>query len=415
MTKDSSGSKRDLTRRAVFSGSLALAGAAAIARPNLSLASTAAPGIDVAKKTVRVGAFAPITGPVPFYAIINRASDAYFQELNASGGIQGWKVEYVVRDDGYEPARSVAVTQRLIEEDQVFALVASNGTAQNVAVIPVAKQHNLPIVGPSGGSPKLVAEPNIFPLLPDYALSAAACTEYSVDVLKKDKIALLWENDELGRAAKRGIDLYLSSLNKQTVVDASFNVRSTDFSAQVRRAAEANAEVTIIFGSNANLASALRAANAIGYKCDWFAPFFTADPSTYGLAKDLLNGVRFSSWLMPVDADNENVRRYREAIVKHYPKDPMGVFGLNGWTQASLFAAAFDRLVSSGNPITREGLIDALNGMSNVSVGASKNVTFSKDDHRGTRQETMIQAQDGKFRVVRDFTPYPSVVFNAKP
>jgi branched-chain amino acid transport system substrate-binding protein len=385
-----------------------------IASPRLAMAQ-GAPGIDMAKKTVRVGAFAPVTGPVPFYTVINHASEAYFQELNAKGGIQGWKVEYVVRDDGYEPARSVAVTQRLIEDDKVFALVASNGTAQNVAIIPLAKQHNLPIVGPSGGSPKLVAEPNIFPLLPDYALSGSACTEYALNVLKKDKIALLWENDELGRAAKRGIDLYLKSVNKETIVDASFNVRSTDFSAQVRRAAEANADVTIIFGSNANLASALRAANTLGYKCDWFAPFFTADPSTYGLAKDLLNGVHFSSWLMPVDADNVNVQAYRDSIGKYYPKDPMGVFGLNGWTQASLFAAAFERMLGAGGAPSREGLMDALNGMTNVAVGASKNVTFTKDDHRGTRQETMIQAQDGKFRVVRDFTPYPSVVFNAKP
>ena len=385
-----------------------------VGRPKVAFGADVSPGIDVANKTVKVGAFAPITGPVPFYAVINHAADAFFQDMNAKGGIKGWKVQYVVRDDGYEPARSVAVTQRLVEDDKVFALVASNGTAQNVAIIPFAKQHNLPVVGPSGGSPKLFAEPNIFPLLPDYALSASKCAEYALGVLKKDKIALLWENDELGRSAKRGIDLYLKSLGKETVVDASFNVRSTDFSAQVRRAADSDAQVTILFGSNANLASALRAANTMGYTCDWFAPFFTADPSTYGLAKDLLNGVHFSSWLMPVDSDNENVKTYRATIGKYYPNDPMGVFGLNGWTQASLFAAAFERLVSSGGPLTREGLIDALNGMTNVSLGAAKNVTFSKDDHRGTREECMIQAQDGKFRMVADFTPYPPVVFNAK-
>jgi branched-chain amino acid transport system substrate-binding protein len=69
-------------------------------------------GIDAATKTVTIGAFTPTTGPVPFYAILTHAADAYFHHVNDTGGIGGWTIKYVTYDDGYEPARSVAVTRR---------------------------------------------------------------------------------------------------------------------------------------------------------------------------------------------------------------------------------------------------------------------------------------------------------------
>ena len=403
----------DVTRRSVL-GYAAAAGAALIAPGSAALAQEAAPGIDAASKTITIGAFTPVTGPVPFYGLISHGADAYFKYLNDNGGIQGWKINYILKDDGYEPSRSVAVARRLVEEDKIFALVASIGTAQNIAVIPYAKSVNIPVVSPVGGSPKLVAEPNIFPLLPDYALSGSASAEFAVNELKK-KIALLWVNDEVGRGAKRGIDLYLSSQKLETAVATSFDYATTDFSPHVRRAAEANADVVILFGSNANLAAALRAADKQEFKPQWIAPFFTADPATVSLAKTLLDGVYFSPWLLPVDSDDESVKQYREALQKYYPRDPLGIFALNGWTSAALFRVAFEKMLNAKVPLTRENLIQALNSIKNEKVGGVKTVTFSKDDHRGIRQETMIQAKGGKFVSVRDYTPYPDVVFNANP
>jgi len=389
--------------------------AAAVMAGLMSVSGTAQaenlPGIDVANKEVRVGAFAPITGPVPFYATINHAADAFFRDLNERGGIQGWKVKYIVRDDGYDPAQSLAVTRRLVEDDDIFALVASNGTATNVAVIPYTRSKNLPVIAPSGGSPKIIAQPHMFPLLPDYALSSAASAQYALDVLKKQKIALIWENDELGRRAKFGLELFLKSRDLAPTVDVSFDVATTDLSAQIQRVAASDAEVVLLFGSNAHLASALRAAERISWKGEWFAPFFTADPSTYELTGKLLDGVYFSSWLLPVDSDREQIAAYRDVVPKYYPNDRLGVFGLNGWSAASLFVLAFDKLISSGQALTYENMIAVMNTLDGVSAGAADKVTFEKGDHRGTRQEAMIRAENGKFIVAQDFRPYPEVVF----
>lgn len=381
----------------------------------MGAAAAQSPGIDEANKTVTVGAFTPITGPVPFYAILTHAADAFYRNLNENGGIDGWTVNYVTKDDGYEPARSVAVTRQMVDDEGIFALSAAVGTATNVAVIPYTKEVGLPMISPIGGASAFFVEPNIFPLLPDYGWSAASNVDYAVNDLGHDKIALLWENDELGRSAKRGFDAYMEELGLEPAASVSFDVKTTNFSPQIRRIANSGAEVVILFGSNANLAAALKAADLQGLDVEWFAPFFAADPSTFKLAGDLLNGVHFSSWLMPVSADDPNVAAYRESIQEYYPDDPVGVFGLNGWSNAALFAEGFKALLASGNELTRENLIAAMETVSDASVGGAQGVSFEPGDHRGTRQEGIIQAQDGDFVLVKEFRPYPEVVFQAPP
>lgn len=100
---------------------------------------------------------------MPFYAILIHAGDVYFRHVNETGGIGGWTIKYITYDDGYEPARSVAVTRRLVEDDKIFALAAPVGTATNIAVIPYAREQKLAMVGPIGGASTFFTEPNMFP------------------------------------------------------------------------------------------------------------------------------------------------------------------------------------------------------------------------------------------------------------
>lgn len=393
----------------------AAATAATAALPSLVQAQVASPGIDAASKTVTVGAFTPITGPVPFYTILTHAAESCFKWANETNALNGWKINYVSYDDGYEPARSVAVTRRLVEENKIFALAAPVGTAQSVAVIPYAKEVGLPMIGPIGGATALFSERLVFPLLPDYGWSAASNLDYALSGLNASRVALLWENDELGRSAKRGFDQHMATRKKEAVESIPFEVRNTDFTPHVRRLANAKAEVVILFGSNANLAAALKAAERIGLETKWMAPFFTADPTTRKLAGPLLDGVFFSSWLLPVTADDPNVKAYRDNVGKNYPNDPIGVFGLNGWSNGALFVKGFQMLLASGKPLTRANLVDVMETMTNQAVGGARNVSFKAGDHRGARQEGIIQATpDGGFKLVQDFKPYPAEVFDAK-
>jgi branched-chain amino acid transport system substrate-binding protein len=114
-----------------------------------------------------------------------------------------------------------------------------------------------------------------------------------------------------------------------------------------------------------------------------------------------------------VSSEEPDVKAYRESVAKYYPNDPIGVFGLNGWSNAALFAKGFEALLDSGKPLTGESLIAALETLNNASVGGAQGVSFKAGDHRGTRQEGIIQAKGGKFELVREFRPYPTAVFDA--
>lgn len=401
-------------RRRTFLSTGAAAACAAFA-PGLARAQAAAPGIDVAGKTVTVGAFTPITGPVPFYSVLTRGADACFKHANETNALNGWKINYVTFDDGYEPARSVAVARRLVEESKVFALAAPIGTAQSVAVIPYAKEVGLPMIAPIGGATALFSEKLVFPLLPDYGWSAASNLDFVLGhPLQASRVGLVWQNDEVGRSAKRGFDAHIASRKKEPVESIPFEIRNTDFTAHVRRLANAKADAVIFFGSNANLAAMLKAAERIGFSTRWLAPFYTADPTTRKLAGPLLDGVYFSSWLLPVDADDPETKAYRAAIAKHHPNDPVGVLGLNGWTNGALFVKGFRMLLDSGRPLTRDNLVAVMETMSEQTVGAARKVGFQPNDHRGTRAECIIQASADSFKLVRDFKPFPADVFNAK-
>src|SRR5690606_18483141 len=105
-----------------------------------------------------------------------------------------------------------------------------------------------------------------------------------------------------------------------------------------------------------------------------------------------------SSWLMPVMGDDPGIKAYRDSIGKYYPNDPVGVFGLNGWSNAALFVEGFKMLLGSGKPLTRENFVDVMETMRDATVGGAKGVSFEAGDHRGARQEGIIQAAEGSFK-----------------
>ena len=199
-----------MLRRTFLSSSSAIS--ASVALPVAAQAQQVSPGIKLANKTVTSGALTPITGPVPFYTILLHVAESCFMWANGTNALKGWKINFVTYYDGHEPTRSKAVTRRLMEENKIFALAAPTGTAQSMAVIPCAKEVNLPMIGPIGDARAVFSERLVFPLLPDYGWSAASNLDYALNGLKAGGVALLWKNDEISRSAKRGFDLQMVEL-----------------------------------------------------------------------------------------------------------------------------------------------------------------------------------------------------------
>jgi len=124
-----------------------VAGAAIIA----SIAVTAASGAQrldpgVTSTSIKIGGTFPLTGPASLYKTIPAAEKAYFDYINDQGGVNGRKIDFTILDDAYDPSKTVPLTQQLVEQDKVFAVFGSLGTAQNLAVWNYVNQKKVPEV-----------------------------------------------------------------------------------------------------------------------------------------------------------------------------------------------------------------------------------------------------------------------------
>ncbi|MEV8409712.1 ABC transporter substrate-binding protein, partial [Streptomyces niveus] len=99
-------------------------------------------------KVIRIGAWYPLTGPLASFGIPERAgADAYFKSVNARGGINGRKIDWIVKDNANDPQQTVQIARRLVDQEGVVAIVAANGTSQSQATFPfVLEQSKVPVI-----------------------------------------------------------------------------------------------------------------------------------------------------------------------------------------------------------------------------------------------------------------------------
>src|SRR6187431_1936236 len=135
--------------------------ALAVAAPLALAGSSADPGVT--STTILLGGTSPLTGPAATYASVARGAKAYFDSVNAKGGVVKRKIEYEIVDDAYNPAQSVQATRQLVEQKQVFAIFNSLGTDQNLAVRDYLNQRKVPQLFVASGASALGSDPGRFP------------------------------------------------------------------------------------------------------------------------------------------------------------------------------------------------------------------------------------------------------------
>lgn len=372
------------------------------------------PGIDSTAKTILIGAGTSFSGPQSFYAQVNMGAKARFQLANDTDELKGWKINYKLVDDSYIPTRNLANMKKLVEQDKVFAIVVNQGTPTNVAASKyLSTVPEVPVVGPTEGYPPLAKFPNYFVLMPNYSWEAGLETQYAVKKLGAKKVAVLYENDDLGTPAKEGTTAVLESMGMKPAALVPFSADAVDFTGPVSTLAKAQADAVIVYGGNGNIASALKAANSLGFEPHWFGPFWGADPSTYRLAGPLVDGMYFSSWFKPLTDDDASTNAFVDAMKKYSPKTPIGGLAANGWSEASLFVEGVKTLIDEGKPISRVNLMDALNHFQDKDIGMVQHVTFTKEDHDiGLTQEVLVQAKGGKYYSVTPSMKFPDAALH---
>ena len=360
-----------------------------------SLAVTAIPAqaaeVGVSSSEIKLGMTLPMTGTAsPGYNKIPGAVKAYFDYVNANGGINGRKLTLVVKDDQYVPTLAVAKTNELILKDKVMALLAPLGTANNKAVASVVNPgaRGIPTLfvntGFSGFADKK-KYPTTFSLLPSYIMEAKIMAEYIKDNFAGKKLGLLYQDDDFGDDALAGF--------KQSGVDFAVKVPyasgsqgvATTPGTWVSALAKGGAEVVVLFGVSSATAAALYASYVGKYKPQWILGSVGGDATTLAASKippSFLAGAIGTSFApSPADATDDYIKLFMDVNTKYNAGVPFDNNIVQGMNTAFLTVQA---LKSAGKNLTRKSLMAAIdkNGSKFASAGLVP-LNYSATSHVG--------------------------------
>jgi branched-chain amino acid transport system substrate-binding protein len=198
---------RRIQRRTLLKAGLAI-GALNLASP-LAAAALAAPkrstGAD--RGTIKIGNIMPYSGPASAYSTIGKTEAAYFTMINATGGINGRKVEFISYDDGYSPPKAVEQARKLVEDDNVLLIFQSLGTPSNTAIERYMNDRKVPQLFVASGATKW-NDPKHFPWTmgwqPSYQSEAHVYAKYLLKHNPDGKVAILYQNDDYGKDYVKG-------------------------------------------------------------------------------------------------------------------------------------------------------------------------------------------------------------------
>ena len=371
-------------------GIIAAATIAAAALVTSALPAHAETGVT--SSTIKLGITVPLTGAAaPGYNKVPAAMKAYFDYVNANGGVNGRKIQLVVKDDGYSPATTLSVTNDLILKDKVFALVGTLGTANNEATTRLVNSHGVPRLfvntGYSGFA-DMKKYPTTFPLFPSYATEAKAMGKYIADNLAGHKVALIYQDDDFGADALKGFATAGTTFAAKIPYSALSQADPSVVGKWVTSIVAAQADTVIMFGvtsATGALAGGLYKAGLIG-KVQMILGSVGSDGTTLKgllgpLAPALAGSIAASFLPSPSDATDEYVNLFKTVNTQYNAGATFDNNVLVGMNTAMLTVEA---LRAAGANPTRAGLIKAIETKGSTWASAAFSpISYSAKSHVG--------------------------------
>ncbi|MET7390652.1 ABC transporter substrate-binding protein [Streptomyces sp. NPDC005529] len=328
--------------------------------------SSSTPGVT--DTTITIGSHQPLTGPASAgWKERAAASKAYFDFVNARGGIHGRKIIYIYKDDAYKAENTVRVVHRLVERDKVFAIFTGFGTATHQAVVKYLNDRKIPDLFPVSGcvcwdDPHKL--PYTFAWRTDFTREGKILGHYVMDKYPGKKIAYFYQDDGYGRGVVDGLDKVVP--RSLVVAREALPSVAENVTRQMRAIDRSKADV-IITGVAAPDAALLRLAQQkIGNTAPLVVTAGQGDPGTLDallpsghrthskLGNKLTQGIITSTYLTPMDAQNSWNTLLRKIHDEDLPNAPYDLHFQLGVAMAYTFVQA---LQHTGRDLTRQSLV----------------------------------------------------------
>ncbi|KPJ48667.1 MAG: hypothetical protein AMJ38_04825 [Dehalococcoidia bacterium DG_22] len=327
---------------------------------------------------------------------------AYFKYVNAEeGGVCGRQIVYKVEDDNYDPARAVEAVRKLVEEDEVFAIIAGLGTAAHSAVWEYLNEEGIPDL--LSGAHKWAADPEAHPwsvaILPDYYVEGTIVGKYISENMPGKKVGILYQNDDYGKDELAGLKNGLDPDKNELVSEQSYESTAVDIRSQITNLKNAGAEVVHGGCIPGHCAQLVKAAQQMDWDVQIFIGYVNSDPAMFAYSNpQAMEGVitlqanKLFDW-----TDDPDIAEHHR-IMSEYGDLPPGNFTVVGQVAAFLTVDALSRTCDN---LTREGLMDAVHDFKDYQGDLALpgvTMTLSPTDHLSIEQMRLLRAKlvDGK-------------------
>jgi branched-chain amino acid transport system substrate-binding protein len=350
--------------------------------------------IGITEDSIKLGAHYPLTGvAAPGYSEIPTGVQAYFDFVNANGGVNGRDIEFVYRDDAYNPTNTSQVVNQLVLEDEVFAIMSGLGTPTHNAVTDFLNSEGVPDLFVSSGS-RLWDDPEEKPFTfgwqPDYEIEGKIIGQYVAENFPDAKVGLFLQGDDFGEDGAAGARQYLED---QIVAEETYVPGNTDVVPQISALQAAGADLVLGFNVPSYTALSQLTALRLGYDPQWFYSNVGSDPALVGslLARfsqgqvndaSLLDGALTTEYIPGLDApDNPWVQLWQQVWEESGQEGELTNYRIYGMSQAYTMVQA---LQSAGQNPTRDDLVAAVEQAGSEWVGPGFTpFRYSEDRHAG--------------------------------
>ena len=376
-------------------------------------------GPGVTDTEIKIGQTAPYSGPLSSLGIFGRIEAAYLRKINESGGINGRKVTLISLDDAFSPPKTVEQTRKLVESDEVLAIVGSIGTPTNLATSKYLNSKGVPQILVLASTPKL-DDPDNLPWTTTFMMSQLVETRMYAEYLLKSnadaKVAVIYQNDDLGKGNLAGFKAALGAKASTMIVkEAAYDVTEPTIDSQILLLKASGAD-TLFHASNARFAAqSIRKAHELGWKVQHVLLSGVSEIPTVlrpaGL--EASTGAVTSIWLKltedPTWDDDEGMKDFRTFMKQWAPGD--SVEDSSAIFAYSIAQTIVEVLKNCGEDLSRENLMKQatnINGLQLPLFIPGVKINISPTSRVAWRQARMARFDGTKWVFFGDIAAFPA-------
>jgi branched-chain amino acid transport system substrate-binding protein len=354
---------------------------------------------------IKIGAVVSLTG---VYAGLGEPEKNTLEmevaRINEAGGVNGRPVEVIIEDDATDEAKAVAATSKLIDQDEVVAIIGATGTGQSMAMRSEVNRASIPQVSMAGGT---VITGDFDPLVFQTPWSNTLVVPFELAYLQEQgltKVGLITDTGGFGKDGAAVIKENVDEFGIEIVSEQTFNPGDTDMTAQLTNIKNSGADVVLMWSAGAEAATVAQNMDQLGMEIPLFGSHGNARREFIEGAGEAAEGFRFAAGKILVPAAyGEGTEEYTVAtdFITNYETEfgaAPSTFAGHAYDALYIITEAASRVDGDITPETLRDEIENTAGF--VGIGGTFN--YSADDHNGLTENDLVfyEVQDGDWVVV---------------